>query len=121
MVLQAVGAAALAGLAVVGSGPGRLLALLGAVGLAALTAGDIALSPFLTADVSGLTVVAGFRRRHHRWGEVTDVRVVRETRRFVRTVTLEIDLDDELVLVPVRRLGTDVDGVAARLGQLRSR
>jgi len=94
---------------------GRLLLV--PAGLAALAAGlrDLLLTPVLTADPDGLTVVEGVRRSRVAWGEVARLRTVRDR----RTTLLEIDLDDRVVVLSRRRLGAPAEEVLAELEQLR--
>lgn len=95
--------------------PGMLLLV--PAGLAALAFGlrDLLLSPVLTADADGLTVVEGVRRTAATWREVTRLRVVRDR----RTPLLEIELGDRLLVLSRRRLGADPDEVLAVLRQVR--
>jgi hypothetical protein len=91
--------------------------LLVPAGCAALGLGlrDLLLSPVLTADAAGITVVEGLRRTRATWPEVTRVRTVSDR----RTPLLEIDLDDRVVVISRRRLGAPVEDVLAALAALR--
>jgi hypothetical protein len=91
--------------------------LLVPAGCAALGLGlrDLLLSPVLTADAAGITVVEGMRRTRAAWPQVTRVRTVRDR----RTPLLEIDLDDRVVVLSGRRLGAPVEDVLAALAALR--
>ena len=95
--------------------PGALLVV--PAGVAALGFGlrDLALSPVLTADEAGITVVEGVRRTAAPWRDVTRLRVVRDR----RTPLLELELGDRLVVLSRRRLGAAPDDVLAELQQLR--
>ena len=109
--LQLVAALALLALVPLVDPVGALLLVPG--GLAALGFGlrDLLLSPTLTADAAGLTVVEGVRRTRATWSEVARLRVVTDR----RTDLLELDLGDRLVVLSRRRLGAPVDDVLTAL------
>jgi hypothetical protein len=76
---------------------------------------DLLLSPVLTADADGITVVDGVHRTTVPWPQVERVRAVRDR----RTPLLEVDLGDHVVVLSRRRLGASVDEVRAALEERR--
>ena len=95
-----------------------LMALAGALFLGAVA--DSA-SVRLTADTTGVTVLAGFaRRRHLPWSAVERVRVDRRTHRGLRSETLELDAGDAIYLFSANDLGALPEDVVATLADLRS-
>ncbi len=109
------GAAVLAVLGALDPGGGRVLAWPGAAVLLAAGLRDLALRPVLRAGADGVEVVVGLRRRTARWRQVQRIRTVRDR----RTLLLELDLGDTLVLLSRWRLGRAPDDVAARLSALQ--
>jgi hypothetical protein len=99
-----------------------LLALVAAVGLAALALRD-ALAPVrVAADTAGLTVVAGYAgRRRLTWPEVTAIRVDERRRILIHTRLLEIETSDDLYLFSAFDLGADVQDAAEELRGIRAR
>lgn len=108
-------AVAVAALGAASDAPGRLLGGACAVVLAALAVRDLVLAPVLEADREGLWVVAGLRRRHLLWSEVTRVRLVRER----RTPLLELDTLETVVLLSRWRLGRPAADVVEELLALK--
>jgi hypothetical protein len=98
--------------------PGRLLLIVLAAALLAESGRALLIRPVLTADPTGLTLRAAGRTRHHPWSAVVSVRA-RTTRRLVSVATLEIDLGDDLIVIPAYRLGNDPTDVAGVLETLR--
>ena len=83
---------------------------------------DLVVPVRLTADATGVTVVAGFaRRRHLPWPQIERVRVERATRRGLTTERLEIDAGDGIYLFGMQELGARPDDVATALADLRVR
>jgi hypothetical protein len=76
---------------------------------------DLLLTPVLTANAEGLSVVDGVRRVAAGWSEVDRVRTVRDR----RTPLLELDLAGHVVVLSQRRLGAPVGEVLADLERLR--
>ncbi len=117
---QVVALLSLAGLLVVvgirADAGGALLALPGAAVLLAIALRDLLLSPVLTADSGGLSVVTGTRRRRVGWDQVEGIRLVRDR----RATLLQIDLGQALVVLSRARLGRDPAEVLGALEQLRS-
>lgn len=109
-----------AGLAVLDSGPGRLLAGAGALAAVATAARDGLLRPGLEAGPAGVRIVDGVRRKALGWEEIVGIRAVTETRLGLRTRLLELDLDDTVLVRSRRALGADPAQVAAELEQLRT-
>ncbi len=94
---------------------GRLLLVPAGLGLLAYAARDLLLRPVLRADVGGVTVVDGLRRRQVAWSGVERLRVVTDR----RAPLIELDLGDTVVVLSRRRLGASPYVVLEQLEQLR--
>ena len=82
---------------------------------------DLLVPVRLSADTSGIILVAGFaRRRHVAWPRVERIRVDRRERMGQRNHLLEIDTGDSLHLFSVHELGTEPEEVAEALNALRA-
>jgi len=92
-----------------------------ALGLAVWALRDVVAPIRLAADTTGVTVVAGFRRRRWLpWPEVERVRLDRRVRLGLTAELLEIDADDALFLFSMHDLGADPQDVLAELEELRT-
>jgi Bacterial PH domain len=98
--------------------PGRLLVIVVAVAVVAEAVRVAAVRRVLVADESGLHVHTGVRSHHYPWADVVGVEA-RTARRLVSVATLEIDLDERLVVIPAYRLGVDPAEVALTLSKMR--
>ncbi|WP_026414587.1 PH domain-containing protein [Actinomadura oligospora] len=99
-----------------------LLAGVAAVGATALAVRDVLAPVRLEADVEGLTAVRGYATRTRlAWPEVTAVRVDERRRLFSKTLLLEIETEDDLIMLSRFDLGADVRDVADTLTELRDR
>lgn len=118
-VLAGIGGVVLAGLGFTADPTGRWLVWAAAALLLGICAVDVVLRPRLAADGWGVTVRSLGRRRSAPWPRT--VVALRRHQRFGRTVpTLELDLDEQLVILGRRELGTDPEEVAAQLSGLRA-
>jgi hypothetical protein len=97
-----------------------LVTLAGAVLLGAYALRDLIAPVRLTADESGLTVIAGYRRRKLLdWSQIERIRVDEHSRLGLRSEMLEIDAGDSLHLLSTYDLNAPVSDVAERLLELR--
>ncbi|WP_199486397.1 PH domain-containing protein [Actinomadura logoneensis] len=122
--VKAVAAAALTALALASLDDPQFVLLAGvaAVGAAVLAARDVLAPVRLEADADGLTAVRGYARRERlAWQRVVAVRVDERRRLFSRTMLLEIETADDLVMLSRFDLGADVRDVAETLTALRDR
>jgi hypothetical protein len=103
--------------------PGRLLVTVVGVGLLGFAVRDALARPALRAQMEGIDLVDGIRRRHVPWAAVRRVRAgtLTRNRRLVHIRTLQIDTIDELLLLSRRQLGTDPERVAEVLEEYRLR
>ena len=104
-----------------GDNPGRVLFAIAAVLLAAYVAGDLVFSPRLVADATGLVVRAPLARARLPWPQVDAVRADVRHRYGLRSVTLEIDAGDQLIVLSGRALGAAPDRVAGLVQALDPR
>ena len=116
---SAVGAVLLVGIGLRTGRPGTFLCVVAAAALAAVAARDGLLRPTVEATDSVLCVVAGVRRLCVSWKVVGTIRSTRIRRVMVQS-SLEVELGDELVVIPGYRLGAPPDEVAEALRALRS-
>ncbi len=111
--LAAVGALVALGLAIgSGDGPGRLLFGLAAVVLAGYVVSDLVFAPRLVVDAAGLRVRSPLARAELGWAQLDDVHADARTRYGLRSVTLEIDAGETLIVLSRRALGADPQTVA---------
>ncbi|MFC5181276.1 PH domain-containing protein [Actinomadura harenae] len=114
--------AVLAALALLSLDDPQFLLLTGvaAVGAAALAVRDVLAPVRLEADADGLTAVRGYATRTRlEWPRVTAVRVDERKRLFSKTLLLEIETEDDLIMLSRFDLGADVRDVAETLTGLR--
>jgi hypothetical protein len=106
--------------AVLASDPaGRLLLAGAALVLLAYTATDLIYWPRLTVSADGLLVRTPATRGLIPWSEVEAVRADSRQRAGLRSVTLEIDAGDRLVVFSRRALGADPADVAGLISAFR--
>jgi hypothetical protein len=106
--------------AVLASDPaGRLLLAGAALVLLAYTATDLIYWPRLTVSADGLLVRTPATRGLIPWSEVEAVRADSRQRAGLRSVTLEIDTGDRLVVFSRRALGADPADVAGLISAFR--
>ena len=75
----------------------------------------------LSADLEGVTVSTGFRRRRHLpWERIERVRVDARTHRGLRSELLELDTGDLIYQFSVHDLGAPPEEVATALADLRA-
>jgi len=97
---------------------GRWLVWAAAALLFGIAAVDLLVRPRLQADDAGLTVRALTGQTPATWPQVE--MNLRQHQRFGRSVaTLELDIDEKLIVLGRRELGADPDDVLERLTQLR--
>ena len=92
---------------------GRLLLVGAALLLAGYVVTDLVFWPRLSADAAGLVVWSPLARVRLRWDEVDAVRADVRERLGLRSVTLEIDAGENLIVFSRRALGADPATVAA--------
>jgi hypothetical protein len=96
------------------------IAAVAAIALVVWALRDLLAPVRLSADASGVTVIAGFaRRRHLPWQQIERVRVDRRTHRGLRSELLELDAGDAIYLFSAHELGALPADVAAELADLR--
>ena len=111
----ACGAGALLGIVLtlsISDAPGRLLLGLATALLAAYVATDLLYSPRLVVDADGVRVHSPFTRAQWTWPELERVQADGRLRYGLRTVTLEIDAGEQLVVLSRRALGESPELVA---------
>ncbi len=94
---------------------GQLLAATAALILLAYVVTDLLFWPRLVASPDGLDVRTPTVRAHFDWSDVDSVRADARIRVGLRSVTLEIDASDTLIVFSRRALGADPETVANRL------
>jgi len=121
-VLKAAGAAAFLAVAVLfGDDPVRVVvAVLAALVLGGYAVRDLLVPVRLSADTSGVTVVAGFAgRRVLPWDAIEKIRVDERRRLGARSQLLEIDAGESLHLFSAYELNAPVADVADALNAIR--
>jgi hypothetical protein len=98
---------------------GRLLLAGAALVLLAYAATDLIYSPRLTASADGLLVRTPATRGLIPWSDVEAVRADTRQRAGLRSVTLEIDAGERLVVFSRRALGADPAQVAGLISAFR--
>ncbi len=98
---------------------GRWLVWAAAALLFGIAAVDVVIRPRLRADSSGLTVRSLTGRTRTAWSDVE--LCLRQHQRFGRSVaTLELELDEKLIILGRRELGADPELVVQQLAELRA-
>jgi hypothetical protein len=112
-VLAALGAVAAAtACALTTDAPGRLLAGIAALLLAAYVVSDLVFSPRLTASRDGLRIHSPLLRADLPWSVVEDVRADVRSRYGLRSVTLEVDAGETFAVFSRRALGVEPEEAA---------
>jgi hypothetical protein len=119
--LAALGCVAAVLLALGAAPAGRLLFVLAALVLAGYAGTDLVFRPRLEADSREIRIRAPLTRATLPWPEVDAVRADARTRHGLRTVTLEIDAGETVVVLSRRALGADPAEVARTLQALAPR
>ena len=96
----------------VGDAPGRLLFALATALLAGYVVTDLVFAPRLVADRAGLKIRTPFTRADLGWGQVERIQADLRQRHGLRSVTLEIEAGDDLIVLSRRGLGEDPELVA---------
>jgi hypothetical protein len=91
---------------------GRLLLVGVALVLLAYTLTDLLFWPRLTVSADGLLIRTPMARTQLAWSDVEAVRADARQRLGLRSVTLEIDAGEELVVFSRRALGSDPEAAA---------
>ena len=91
---------------------GRLLFVLVALLLAGYAATDLLFAPRLVADADGLKVRTPFGHADLAWPQIDRIHADSRQRYGLRSVTLEIDAGDELIVLSRRALGQDPELVS---------
>ncbi|HEY9391763.1 MAG TPA: PH domain-containing protein [Mycobacteriales bacterium] len=99
---------------------GRFLVLVAGLGLLALAAGDLLARPRLRADRAGVSTRTLTGRIDLPWSRVEGVRVDQRRGFAIRSVLLEIDAGETIILLGRHALGTDPRDVADVLTELRT-
>jgi hypothetical protein len=110
--LAGAGAVIALGLCFATDADGRLLFLVAAVILAAYAISDLVFRPRLSVDATGLRVRAPLARAHIAWRDLERVHADERSRYGLRTVTLEIDGGEHLIVLTRRALGAAPEAVA---------
>jgi hypothetical protein len=97
-----------------------LLFAVAAVVLACYVIGDLCFRPRLAADRDGVRVRAPLTRAFFPWPQV-EIRADERTRHGLRSVTLEIDSGETVVVLSRRALGADPTQVARTLRAIAPR
>lgn len=100
---------------------GKLLYGIAAVLLVALAATDVLWTPRLAVTPSGLVVRSPTRSGRFGWDEIATVRVDRRSRLGLRQATLEVDLDEDLLVFSRRSLDADPQDVLEVIEAARAR
>ena len=100
---------------------GRLLIGGGALVLLAYTVTDLLFWPRLTAGADGLLIRTPLTRTRIAWADVEEVRADARERLGLRSVTLEIDAGEQLLVFSRRALGADPERVAGLISAFKPR
>lgn len=110
--LTGCGAVLAAGISFATDAAGRLLFLAAALVLLGYTVTDLVFRPRLLVDATGIRVRSPLARADLPWQHIERVRADERQRYGVRSVTLEIDSGDHLIVLSRRALGAPPDAVA---------
>ena len=99
--------------------PGRLLFAIATLVLAGYALGDLIWADRLVADATGVRIRTPFTRADLSWPQISAVRADVRTRHGLRSVTLEVDAGDVLVVFSRRTLGTDPEAAAGLVTAMR--
>ena len=100
--------------------PGRILLLALNAILLAETVRLTVVRPVLSANTDGLRVHRLGGTSFYPWSAIRSIEP-RSTRRLVTVRTLELDLDESIVVLPAYRLGVCPTTAAEELGKIRAR
>lgn len=103
------------------SSPGQLLLSLAAAVLFGYAVSDLLFAPRLAAGPDGLVVRSPWAWARLPWDHIDAVRADVRHRHGLRTVALEIDAGERLIVLSRRALGADPEAVAARVRALDPR
>lgn len=98
---------------------GRFLALIAGLGLLGIAVNDLVTRPRLRADPTGVVVRTLTSRIDLPWSQVEAIRVDQRRGVAVRSVLLEIDAGETIVMLSRHALGADPRDVADVLSDLR--
>lgn len=96
----------------VGDAPGRLLFALATALLAGYVVTDLVFAQRVIADRAGLKIRTPFTRADLGWAEVDRIQADVRQRHGLRSVTLEIDAGEDLIVLSRRGLGENPELVA---------
>ncbi|HEY2272683.1 MAG TPA: PH domain-containing protein [Jatrophihabitantaceae bacterium] len=102
-------------------GTGRVLFGLAAIVLAGYSIGDVLFWPRLAVDEAGVRIRTPLERADLPWADVDAIRADVRQRYGLRSVTLEIDAGQTLVVLSRRALGADPEAVAGAVRRLDPR
>jgi hypothetical protein len=102
-----------AGLSFATDAAGRLLLLAAAVILAGYALTDLIFRPRLAVDSTGIRVRSPLARADLAWPDIAAVRADERNRYGLRSVTLEIDAGEQLIVLSRRALGAAPAAAAA--------
>jgi hypothetical protein len=111
--LTGAGAVIVAALSFATDAAGRLLLLAAAVVLAGYTLTDLVFRPRLAVDGTGIRIRSPLAHAELAWPDVAAIRADERSRYGLRSVTLEIDGGDQLIVLSRRALGAPPDAVAS--------
>jgi Bacterial PH domain len=100
---------------------GRVLLGGAALVLLAYTVTDLLFWPRLVVSADGLLIRTPLTRTRLAWSDVDNVAADARQRLGLRSVTLEIDAGEQLVVFSRRSLGADPEAVAGMIGALDPR
>lgn len=104
-----------------GDGTSRLLFGLATLVLVGYSLGDVLFWPRLTVDAGGLRIRTPLDRADVTWAEIEAVRADVHRRHGLRSVSLEVDAGERLVVFSRRALGADPETVAGIVRSLDPR